>query len=387
MTSGHQRSARTTDARPPSATGPSWRQAFVAGIATIALAALAAVVPSSPASASPARPAAGCSGGNGVSVVVDFRSLGGGIQSRCAPGSPSSGLDALGKAGVAYATVRGGGFLCQISGVPKNSCGAIAPTNYHWAYWWKLPGGSWQYAKRGGGYRTPPPGSTEGWSFYDANCDGPSVQPPGSSSRPNCRPAPTKPPPPTRPPATRPPKPKPPANPPPAPRPPSAPGRASPGNGPSGGGPSDGSPAGGSQGPDGSAKDAPSKGNPSKQTSPPKKPNDKSGEKPDKGSSASDGSTTTTAKPGRDGAEASTTTERSGSGDAARKGDGSNGDDGDRAGGDEAAIGAREGTRDLSDDGTSSGSPLPVVIGVVLVGALALLAVGASRRRNRTATG
>jgi hypothetical protein len=114
----------------------------------------------------PAASAAACSGSTGVTVVVDFAALGGGIRVGCAAGSPSSGLDALQAAGFSYTTVPGQfGFVCQINLLPPDPCNGVPPPNLYWSYWHAQRGGSWTYSSEGAGTFTPPPGSVEGWAF------------------------------------------------------------------------------------------------------------------------------------------------------------------------------------------------------------------------------
>lgn len=116
-----------------------------------------------------------CTGSDGVTVVVDFGSLGGGTQVRCAPGSPSSGLDALSEAGFSYGFRPGfPGMVCTIDRKPDPCNGA--PPDAYWAYHHAERGGGWTYSNQGAGSRKPPPGSVEGWAFGDDRR--PSVAPP-----------------------------------------------------------------------------------------------------------------------------------------------------------------------------------------------------------------
>ena len=173
----------------------------VAGSAALLVSAAGLVV------AAPAAEAAACSGSSGVTVVVDFGSLGGGVQTGCAGGDPASGLAALSAAGHGYTFVpRQFGLVCQIDARP-NPCNG-APTTAYWSYWHATRGGSWSYATAGAGGYNPQPGTVEGWAF-------------GAGGRPGIAPpaAPAPPPPPPKP-TTRP-APRPSAQPPPAPAPPS----------------------------------------------------------------------------------------------------------------------------------------------------------------------
>ena len=126
-----------------------------------------------------------CAGKTGVTVVVDFQELGGGTNVVCVPGTPSSGLDALAKAGVSYQTTqRFPGFVCRIAGKPSNDpCVNTSPASAYWAYWLAAPGGSWCYSTLGAGSRKPAPGTFEGWSFA-LNRTADAIPPPRSAPPP-----------------------------------------------------------------------------------------------------------------------------------------------------------------------------------------------------------
>lgn len=134
------------------------RRAVVALAVSTTAAAGLAVVQAPPASA------AACSGTSGVTVVVDFGSLGGGITTMCAPGDPTSGLKALTGAGYTYAFVpRFPGFVCQLN-VKPNPCNG-APSNAYWSYWHAPRRGAWTYSTSGAGSYNPAPNTVEGWAF------------------------------------------------------------------------------------------------------------------------------------------------------------------------------------------------------------------------------
>jgi hypothetical protein len=146
--------------------------------------------------------AAGC---DGVTVVVDFRGLGGGVQQGCAPGSPASGVAALTAAGFAYTYAsRQPGFVCRINGKPgpdTDRCVNTSPDSAYWSYWHGPAGGSWTYSNQGAATYVPARGSVEGWAFGAG-------EPPGIA--PPAAPAP-EPPAPQQPPVVQPPAPPPPA--------------------------------------------------------------------------------------------------------------------------------------------------------------------------------
>lgn len=133
----------------------------------------------------PAAPAvaAACSQGSGVTVVVDFASLGGGQQVRCTDTDPASGIAALRQAGFTptRAAQVPGYFLCRIDGKPANDpCQRTSPEEAYWSYWHAKPGGSWSYSSGGANDYDPPPGSVEGWAFGAG--DPPSAPPPRAAT-------------------------------------------------------------------------------------------------------------------------------------------------------------------------------------------------------------
>ncbi|GAB3158831.1 hypothetical protein GCM10027290_62720 [Micromonospora sonneratiae] len=139
-------------------------------LATLLAAALIAfgLVTADPAP--PAAQAAACTGTTGVTVVVDFTALGGGVQVGCALGDPATGLAALQGAGFAVTgTARWGlAFVCRINGLPTSAtepCVNTPPATAYWSYWHAPSGGAWSYSTSGASSYDPAPGSVEGWSF------------------------------------------------------------------------------------------------------------------------------------------------------------------------------------------------------------------------------
>ncbi|WP_240796486.1 hypothetical protein [Streptomyces sp. RFCAC02] len=140
---------------------------------TVLLVLLQALLP--PTAARAAQPTAAgtpgfCPGAAGVTVVVDFRELGGGQVVRCAPDAPADGLAALRAAGfeITGTSRWGDSFVCRINGRPgvdAEPCTDTPPASAYWSYWHAENGGSWTYSQRGASYRTPAEGTFEGWSF------------------------------------------------------------------------------------------------------------------------------------------------------------------------------------------------------------------------------
>ncbi|MFD8494007.1 hypothetical protein [Amycolatopsis sp. NPDC059657] len=118
---------------------------------------LFALAPATPASASTAGY---CTTDGGVTVVVDFRELGGDMLVRCAPGAQRSGLTALQSAGITVATLESG--VCRLQGKPE-TCEAG-----QWSYWNAWNGGTWTASQRAASSSMPPQGTFEGWSFGKA---------------------------------------------------------------------------------------------------------------------------------------------------------------------------------------------------------------------------
>ena len=141
-------------------------------------------------------PAAGsdgpCPGTTGVTVVVDYQALGGGVIVHCAAGSPATGFKALIAAGFDMEEVRNvPGFLCRIDGRPgpdRDPCINTPPASAYWSYWHAARGGAWISSQEGGKTRTPPGGSVDGWSFSDDGSPGdaspPRIDPPATTATP-----------------------------------------------------------------------------------------------------------------------------------------------------------------------------------------------------------
>lgn len=147
----------------------------------------AGVAPVTPAAA------AACAEGAGVTVVVDFASLGGGTDTDCAAGDPGSGLEALRAAGhePTRAAQQPGYFVCRIDGKPANDpCQRTSPADAYWSYWHAEPGGSWTFSDTGAADRDPAPGTVEGWAFGAG--DPPSSPPPRNRAAAAPSPSPTR---------------------------------------------------------------------------------------------------------------------------------------------------------------------------------------------------
>jgi hypothetical protein len=163
--------------------GQRWRRLAAAGAAALVGAVTGVVV------LAPSAFAAACdSTSTGVTVVVDFGVLGGGVNVRCADGDPGDGVVALRGAGfnVAGTNRWGDAFVCRINGLPTvatDPCVDTPPTSAYWSYWHASRGGSWRYSSSGAREYNPAVGTVEGWSFGAGNQPGlappaPPVEPP-----------------------------------------------------------------------------------------------------------------------------------------------------------------------------------------------------------------
>jgi hypothetical protein len=157
---------------------------------TLAVTAAAAVAALGPAAARPTQAAESgrpgyCTDDAGVTVVVDFRELGGDVVVRCASGPGGqgfTGLEALTGAGLSVAGTQRWGmqFVCRIQGRPTahedlaipgddsyhEDCGDTPPDTAYWTYWYAPNGGSWRYSSISAASRSTIRGGFEGWSFH-----------------------------------------------------------------------------------------------------------------------------------------------------------------------------------------------------------------------------
>ena len=110
-----------------------------------------------------------CGSADGVSVVVDFHQLGGGVQSFCDAGGAGKTADAqLRDAGHALTYVqRQPGFICRIDGKPADDpCVNTPPADAYWSLWWSDgKSGTWTYASQGSATLKVPQGGYVGMSW------------------------------------------------------------------------------------------------------------------------------------------------------------------------------------------------------------------------------
>ena len=115
-----------------------------------------------------------CDNDQDVTIVVDFGSLGGGVNVRCAVGfvKGENGFKVFRRADVAYETVTNSEFVCRIAARPgpdTEDCANTPPPDAYWTYSYAKRGGDWVYANVGPGSHKPQPGSFEGWRFNNGD--------------------------------------------------------------------------------------------------------------------------------------------------------------------------------------------------------------------------
>ncbi len=141
-----------------------------------------------------ASQAAACSGDSGVTVVVDFHQLGGGVVQKCDPAGAGKSASALfADNGFALTYVqRQPGFVCRVSGKPAaDPCVNTPPSNAYWGlYWSDGTSGSWSYAAQGTGSLNPPDGGAVAFSWQGSTTKAPpGVAPPDHTSSPSASPS------------------------------------------------------------------------------------------------------------------------------------------------------------------------------------------------------
>lgn len=175
----------------------STRRLAIYAAVVLAAATVGLGVPAAPAQADT------CAGADGVTVLVDFNGLGGGVQGTCdADGGGKSASTIFGQAGfpLTYAQ-RQPGFVCRVSGVPTSDpCVNTSPPDAYWGLWWSDgSSGRWTYSTLGASSLTIPDGGYVGFSFDDVDGQAPpsatptahAAPPPSSSPTPSPDPGPS----------------------------------------------------------------------------------------------------------------------------------------------------------------------------------------------------
>ena len=162
--------------------------------ATVLAAAGSTAVAASPASA------ASCSTATGVTVVVDFHELGGGVQEVCdAGGGGRYAAPLFTESGFSLDRVqREPGFVCRVNNAPspnQESCVSTPPPDAYWGLWWSNgTSGAWTYASAGVDSQKIPAGGSVALSWNGSSTKSPPrTTPPSHPSSPAASPTPTPP--------------------------------------------------------------------------------------------------------------------------------------------------------------------------------------------------
>ena len=139
----------------------------------VALVAVASPVLLAPAPAT----AATCGAGGGVSVVVDYNSLGGGVATGCVAGGGGDTASSLFTAAGHPLTraQRQPGFVCRVDDVPADDpCVDAAPADAYWSLWWTDgKSGTWTYSSLGVDSLKVPEGGSVAFSWDDVEGSAP----------------------------------------------------------------------------------------------------------------------------------------------------------------------------------------------------------------------
>jgi hypothetical protein len=171
------------------------------------LATLVGVVGTSALTGATAHAAPGrCAPGTGVTVVVDFGGLGGGVPIGC---DPSGGGDAasqvIPRAGFALAYAAGQPFVCRVDGKPgtaQESCARTPPADAYWGVFWSDGDSGWVYSSQGVASLKVPEGGSIGLRWQDGGGrDLPGAAPTAAAPEPEPEPQPQPQPQPTKPPS------------------------------------------------------------------------------------------------------------------------------------------------------------------------------------------
>jgi hypothetical protein len=115
----------------------------------------------------------------GISVVVDFGALGGGVRTGCDASGNRNAAKAFENTGhgLSYAQ-RQPGFVCRVDGVPASDpCVNTSPADAYWGLYWSDGRSGWKYASTSAGSLTVPAGGSVAFSWQNGGGDPPGIAP------------------------------------------------------------------------------------------------------------------------------------------------------------------------------------------------------------------
>lgn len=158
-------------------------------VASAALAAAAGVVlPASPSWA------ATCSGDTGVSVVVDFSKLGGGVATGCVADGGGDTAASLFEVDHDLTRVQQyPGAVCKVDNTPADAaCQNMPPTDAYWGLFWSDGSGGWVYSSEGVDSLDIPDGGSVAFAWQDGgDRDYPGAAAPQTADEPSPSPSPS----------------------------------------------------------------------------------------------------------------------------------------------------------------------------------------------------
>lgn len=140
--------------------------------------------------------AATCATASGVSVLVDFDGLGGGLETSCV--SNGGGQSAAELSEVEHDLTRVTQFpgaVCRVDGLPADvDCSRMPPSDAFWGLFWSDGSGGWVFSSEGVDSLDVPAGGSVGWAWQTGGepKEYPGVEPPQHAS-PSPSPEPTTP--------------------------------------------------------------------------------------------------------------------------------------------------------------------------------------------------
>ena len=147
-----------------------------------------------------AAEAAACPSSDGVTVVVDFNELGGGLKQVCdQDGGGKAAADLFTGNGFPLAYVqRQPGFVCRVSGKPnedQDPCINTPPADAYWGLFWSDgESGNWVYSSERAGTLNIPGGGYVAFAWQGSSSSAePGVSPTPHEDEPSDQPSPTGP--------------------------------------------------------------------------------------------------------------------------------------------------------------------------------------------------